>query len=300
MKIVKPITITEDLLISSNVSENDYDVYSPSSTYSSGDRVIVTTGYHKVYESLVSSNTGNFPPDNTGGESAKWIEVGSTNRWKLFDEYVNTQTIRNGSIEIELKPGRINSIGLLNVSAKSVKITMTTDVEGIVYSKEKSLLIFNSTNFYEYFFNPTPNKTTVVFDDLPLYGEATVKIEIDNGTKDAACGLCVLGFFYSIGISLFGASPNIIDFSTKTTDVFGNTKWTKRNNAKKLDIDLFVPDNMIDETNRLLSEYTAEPLLWIGSENYASLIVYGAFTDYTEVLSTPAGGEVSITIEGLI
>jgi hypothetical protein len=54
-------------------------------TYADGDRVIVTTGYHKIYESQQAANTGNDPTTDDG---TWWLEVSSTNRWKMFDAIV--------------------------------------------------------------------------------------------------------------------------------------------------------------------------------------------------------------------
>jgi hypothetical protein len=51
-------------------------------TYADGDRVIVTTpNIHKIYESQQAANTGNDPTTDDG---TWWLEVSSTNRWKLF------------------------------------------------------------------------------------------------------------------------------------------------------------------------------------------------------------------------
>ncbi len=54
MKIIRPITITDAMLIDSNVPENDYPAYNPATTYVGGDRVIIAA-QHKVYESLPAS-----------------------------------------------------------------------------------------------------------------------------------------------------------------------------------------------------------------------------------------------------
>jgi len=42
---------------------------------------------HEIYKSLADTNAGNYPPDN----AAKWSLIGATNRWKMFDGFVNTQ-----------------------------------------------------------------------------------------------------------------------------------------------------------------------------------------------------------------
>jgi len=41
MKIIRPLAITDAVLISSNVPENDYPPYAPGTTYALGTRVVV-------------------------------------------------------------------------------------------------------------------------------------------------------------------------------------------------------------------------------------------------------------------
>ncbi|MDD4390198.1 MAG: hypothetical protein PHW03_05280 [Eubacteriales bacterium] len=53
MKIIKPITITEAMLTSTDVPENDYTAYNAGTTYTKGDRCI---SGHKIYESLPLSD----------------------------------------------------------------------------------------------------------------------------------------------------------------------------------------------------------------------------------------------------
>ena len=60
--VVRPTPINDANFVSSNVPENDFPEFASGTTYALGARVIVTTGYHRIYESLVASNTGNFPP----------------------------------------------------------------------------------------------------------------------------------------------------------------------------------------------------------------------------------------------
>ena len=54
MKIIRPITLTDAMLTSSNVPETDYTAYNAATTYVGVDRCIDTT-LHTVYESLPSS-----------------------------------------------------------------------------------------------------------------------------------------------------------------------------------------------------------------------------------------------------
>ena len=63
--------MTDAIFTSSNVTEADYGVYSAATTYALNAYVIVTTGVHKIYQSLVASNLGNAVTDIT-----KWLDSG--------------------------------------------------------------------------------------------------------------------------------------------------------------------------------------------------------------------------------
>ena len=41
MQLIKPVTVTDTVLVSSNVPENDYAEWAVGTTYDTGDRVIV-------------------------------------------------------------------------------------------------------------------------------------------------------------------------------------------------------------------------------------------------------------------
>lgn len=56
MKIVQPISVTDSVLTSSNVSENDYTAYSTTAGYVIGNDVrFVSTNIHKTYKALIGA-----------------------------------------------------------------------------------------------------------------------------------------------------------------------------------------------------------------------------------------------------
>lgn len=59
--VIEPTLTTDANFVSSTVPENDHPVWSAATAYTAGQRVIVTTGHHKIYEARIN-NTGKFPP----------------------------------------------------------------------------------------------------------------------------------------------------------------------------------------------------------------------------------------------
>jgi hypothetical protein len=131
MQIVKLTKIDQSVLLSSSVAESTKPEYNSGTTYTTGD--VVKVSYEsdgitplapvREYESLADSNTGNYPPDSP----AEWIEIGSTNRWAMFDRFVNTQTADTEAIEIELDASDQTAVGLFAMQAQEVTLTLIVD-----------------------------------------------------------------------------------------------------------------------------------------------------------------------------
>lgn len=296
MKLIKPTAITDAILTSSTVPETDYAAWNNGTAYTVGQKVIVVAT-HKVYECLIN-NTNFYPPDNLTGTTPKWLDLGATNRWKMFDQSYNNQTSNTGSIVVVLAPGRINSLGLMNVDASSITVVMTSGAT-TVYSNTLDLVIGNVNDWYEYYYNPIEKKYDFILTDLPVYGDCVLTITISNGTNVAKCGLCIPGFFVKIGDSLWGATMGILDYSKKEVDTFGNYVVVQRNFASTLSDSIWLENGRTGYIKRLLADYRTTPALWVASEQFEGTFVYGFYRDFSIVLSDPSGSQCSLEIEGL-
>ena len=94
MYVIEPVTVTDAILTSSDIVEDDYAKYVAGTTYGDGNTIMVTdTGIHKIYESLLANNLNHYPPDNLTGATPWWLEISATNKWKAFDGKVGSQAI---------------------------------------------------------------------------------------------------------------------------------------------------------------------------------------------------------------
>lgn len=133
MYIIRPTTITDAMLHSTNVPESDYTEYNEGTPYSVGDYcIITTTGTHNIYLSLKNTNIGNYPPDNLIGTDPYWFDCGKTNRWKPFDEVVGSQASQSEMATWVLSPGLIDSISIMQVEATEIQITLANQAEDII------------------------------------------------------------------------------------------------------------------------------------------------------------------------
>ena len=299
MKLIRPVTITTAVLTSSNVPETDYAAWSGATAYTVGTRVILVST-HKIYECLVANT--NFSPDvNLTGLTPKWLQIGATNRWKTFDDGWGSQTTIATPLTFTLTPATIvNSLALLNVAATSITVNMTSSGVNVYSNTSVMFGAEEIIDWYGYFFEAITYKSDLVLTDLPPYSNGVITISVINTGSTSKCGNCVIGSFYDIGYTQYGASAGIVDYSVKTTDTFGNTTVVKRSYAKRMSSNLMINNLIVDDVVNLLGSYRSTPLVWVGAEsNYTSLIVYGFYKDFDVNIAYPDFSSCNLTIEGL-
>lgn len=319
MKVIAPTRITPESgrLITTSVAEDDYPTWSAGTAYTAGQRVMVVADHH-CYEALAPS-TGETPKDN----ATYWLDLGPTNRWRMFDDKVGTVTSGTGEVKVTLRPGVINAVALLNISgALSAQVRVIDDIEGVVYDKTASL--YDSSNVYDwwsYFFEeirikaslldlelPTEfyfdaiEKAAELFLDLSAYQSSAVEITLTGSAgQPVSIGSCVVGKMYNYGESVHsGASVGIQDYSRKGRDEFGNFEIVERAFAKRARWSLHLPTAAVGRLQDQLAALRATPAVYIGSGQYSSLVVYGFYRDFDIVLSHPTHSECSLELEGLI
>lgn len=77
-----------------------------------------------IYESQVGSNTGNFPPDDDG---TNWVKVSASNRWKMFDDYMSSQTENIDKISVKIKSSKSNRLSYFLAEAVTVQYIVSDD-----------------------------------------------------------------------------------------------------------------------------------------------------------------------------
>lgn len=297
MKLIKRTAITDSNLTSSNVPETDYTAWSSVTSYTIGQKVIVVAT-HKIYEAL-TNNTNKYPPDYLGGTTPDWLDIGATNKWAMFDESYQSQTINSTSIIIVCAPGRINSLGLLNVDATTINITLSISGD-TVYSNNLDVNISSTNNWYEYFYNPIERKSDFIVTDIPVASDGVLTVTMSANTGvDVKCGLFIPGFFTQIGDSLWGASIGITDYSKKEVDTFGNYSVLQRSYSSTLSDSIWMPNGRTGYIKKLLADYRTTPALWLASEQFEGTLIYGFYRDFNIVLEDYSGAQCSIEIEGL-
>jgi hypothetical protein len=62
---------------------------------------------------------------------------------------------------------------------------------------------------------------------------------------------------------------------------------------------LVIDRNEVDSFSEYLASLRATPCLWIGSDQYASTIVYGFYQNFEILISYPTTSDCTLSLEGL-
>jgi hypothetical protein len=298
MKIIRPMTITDAVLASSNVPETDYAAWSAATTYADDAyAIIVSADTHQVWQSIAAGNL-NHPPATS---PTWWALVGATNRWRMFDQSTTSQTSNADSIAVSLDTaGRIDAVALMNVDAAEASITMTDAVAGVVYDRTVSLVSTSGINdAWSYCFEPIVRRRDLVLDDLPPYANAQIDITLSAPGSTVKCGNCIVGLSRSIGDTQRGARLGIQDYSLKTRDAWGNYTVTERAYNRTASFLVQMDAALVDEVTALLATYRATPIVYLGTTRYASTAVFGFYKDFTVEIAYATRSVCSLDVEGL-
>lgn len=302
MRIAK---LNDISLTSSSVNPSTYSEYAGGSVYAAGDNVRVsfesdgTTPVYPAeeYISLADGNTGNYPPD----DPINWSLIGAENRWKMFDNYVNTETTNTETIEVVVDASGADIIGLFNLQAISVSFELTAYSE-VKISETIDMATMPESSWYSYFFNDATFKTDVLWS-FTSYAAASLKITITYyAGAEAQCGMVAIGTQQDMGKSYYEPSIGIIDYSIKESDDLGRTYLKQGNFANKIDIDFWMDNEQIDAIKKILTSIRGTPAIFDcnNDTSYESLIAYGFYREFIITIPGPVKSKCSIDIEGLI
>ena len=299
MKIITAEDITDSTLTSSSVPETDHAAWSSGTTYALDDYVIVTTpNIHKIYKSKQNSNLNHDPVTDT--TATWWSDEGSTNRWKMFNTTVQQQTLKSGGFNVVITPAAIISgLSVVNADCESITVLMVDPVEGTIWNETYSMISDSGiTSWYDYFFTPITRDSDLAVLGLPPYANAVLTVTF-TGSGDVKCGALVIGVAKTIGISQYGASFGIMDYSTKSTDSAGNVSILAGSFSDTVDVDVIIETPRFAEVKKILTDARSVPSVWVVEEDTDGLIVYGYFREFSILMTNPTVSLTTLSIEGL-
>lgn len=294
MIIIIPPTITNAMITANTAVNADAD-YVPATTYSAG--VKVTYG-NFIYLSLQAGNTGH-QPDLTAS-AAWWSLIGSSNKWAMFDDEVQTQSTASNTLSTTIRASYINSISCVNITASSVDIEVKKGAT-VAYTKTIDLFDYSTiVDWTTYFFSEHDFQTEFSLTDLPSLPDVDIKITVNKTTSTVGIGKIIIGAQLDVGLEEYNLKREGIDYTQVNTDPFGVTTLTKRSYARKYSTTAIMKNTKYDYVSKKLDSIASVPVLCIGGNGFKStLTVYGLVT-YSIILEHLQVSRVAIDVRGLI
>jgi hypothetical protein len=290
----RPVTVTAAMLTSSTVAEpagSDPTAWNAATAYTAGQYAARATT-HRKYIRLISGTTATAPES----DAVNWADAGPLNRWAMFDQANETQTSATTSFVVVLAPGeRVDCIGFDNVDADSIRVQ-----SGASYDETITLRTRVVEGLWSWLFERFAYKTACAFLNLPPISSNSITITVTKTGSTAKVGTCLLGRRYRVGRTKYGASRRTLDYSYKNTDSYGSTTVVEGAFAKEMSATVWVTKEKAEDVARLLDEYRATPLMWLGAGGLkSSLLVYGFCDEWEEVIPYPNESLYSLKVQGL-
>lgn len=279
LALLKPITITSAMFVSSTVAEADAEVWSSATTYALYDSAISTVA-HRLYESQKASNINKDPTNinNRVGNSIWWLEVSATNRWKMFDGNTTEPTVSASPMAYVINPGGINAIYFDGLDADLITVSVKNASGGtVIYSKTEVLEGSLPEDYYEWFFSPFQPIKKKLFSDIPTYANCEVTYTITKVTGNISVGAVLIGDLQDIGTTLTEPTVEPGSSSYVGLDAKGNNIVKFRKSGSNLSIKAYATT---DDANRIIDVIASlgdTPCLCVGSKlsKFAGLVSYG-------------------------
>jgi len=326
LQVLQPITITDAVLISSSVAEDDAIEWSPAGGYPAGTRV-VRRGTHRVYESIIASNIGNDPAATVGA----WIDVGPTNRWAMFDQAIGSTTTDDNVITVTLRPGpAVSGLAILDTNAAKVRVQApgydrTVAVTGgatsalfmdLIASAGASLTVtltavgntaqrvlfddavpFEDAGTFHDTVAGTASAEPPTWDDFGTVRDTTAWQDTRAGDGTVSIGTFMVGTLRPLGRTGSSPTSSITDYSKRETDDFGEIAIVPRAWAKRMAAKALIRTDAVDQVIGRVAAVRAVPSLWLADRATESLTVYGFFKDFSVEIGQSVS-TLSLSIEG--
>lgn len=293
MKILTPGSI---VITDSNVAGSLYANYNSAATYAVGETVYLPENYGE-YESLTINS--NKRPDLNPSD---WKFLGTANKYKMFDQFLNTQTSNMGIIEVHIAAYGADAVYLGNIVAISVSIDVINNdtleiIETATYEMYRDVV-----DWQDYYFGDWLNDTkdSVLYERTSLTQNVSFIITINNGANNAKCGIFTSGKVKEIGATRWEVQVGALDYSTVALDTSsGATYLSKGNYAKTLSVDIFAQTGIAGSVYKALTYARGTPIVFIGG-GYDLLNVFGYIQKFEELVKGPVETAITVDVIGLI
>jgi hypothetical protein len=294
--VVRPFAVTASNLTSSNVTETEHPTWNAGTSYGViGDRVIYN---HKVYECINGSGNIGKNPET---ETTFWIYVSVTNRFKMFDNQVSSQTSEADSIDVLVSyTERPTRLYFGNVECQYIDVEMLDSDDNILFTQRYQMYENTGTpSYFSFFTARLQRKTDLLVTGFPPYANCKFNVSIVNEGAEAKCGVMLAGYAEYVGVTQLGLVLGTRDFSVKRRNDFGDYEILERAYSRFGEANVMVKNAGIDRLIQMLANYRATATLFIASNLYTSSLIYGFYDDYSNSVAYQEASLLNIRMEGL-
>lgn len=279
------------------VEVTDATNYDSLGGYREGDELI-SLSTHRQYRA--TTNTLDTPEVGSKKTPPTWTDISPTNKYAWLDIYVHNKTYasnaENSITTTFTLTGNENSAAIFGMENVNELHVVATSSGGEIYNEEISLV---DTKYYDKTGYIKTLDQIVLIDKFLGATSVTIELLGESGGDSAAVGRLIVGRAVELGITQYGASLEIEDFSRRERDELGNFTIIPRDTAKNINFDVKIDKEDVNFVFAYLSDITTTPVVWTGDDEDAALQVYGFYADYTNTVDAPSITTGTISVEGL-
>ncbi|ABF64389.1 hypothetical protein TM1040_1656 [Ruegeria sp. TM1040] len=310
-RMIEPETIDDAAFVSSTVPETDAPVWDASTDYPFSDpdnpeEVIVEVGQHAIYRAVAPSGPSHGgavdPATDTG--NTKWVKIRSTNRWRVFDEYIGDPSVQANSAQwVITAPKVIDSVSLFGLYALSVTVLVRDSGGAEVYNQTYSLQDESGVvDLYTYLTSPIILSDRLVITDIPPYAGAKVTVTAEASGEDVEVGQIVIGRKEEIGVTIDEIPLSIQDFSRKERDPdFGRVSLLEKDFADEMPVAFVFPTSRASYLKSRLASRRAKLTVYSSDGPYKAneFSVYGFYQSFQVVPRIGSESEGILELESI-
>jgi hypothetical protein len=304
MIVVEPFDVISGLLTSSSIPEPDASVGEivwAAGTLSLGARRIVLAT-HKVYE-VVAATTTDDPLTGIAKAVPTWIEVGYTNRYRMFDQANSSQSTQASPLTVEITAVKgFDSAAIFNATGvTSVRYQVHSQLGVLVYDKTL-YAVDNSmrTDWLKWLFSPVIQRFKFFVNDIPRAANQKLTVTV-TGAGSVGVGSLVLGKALNFGVACYGTSFRYINLSRVDENDFGDLTIAPRRKYKLVDYDVRTDRNRLEFLVNTLSGLVDQPCVWAGTNDSDDpTVVFGYYIGWQQNIDSPVKCTATFQIRELV
>lgn len=296
MLVVEPIKLTS-VNTQTDAPIDDYPLWQPDTPTPRGERRIYND---KIYEAVKDGTTAR--PDDKPNTDPDWLYYGYINPLQLIDEFIETQTTKDGEMIIEVTPHEIfDTVALLNVDAAYVKFEILDSGE-VWVDETHSLADVEVRDWWEYYFTEPKVKKEHIFTGFPATRVSSIRITLIPRGEDGrtAIGKLIVGRSEELGCARWGAEITLLNFSKIGRNDFGHITIIPRSSAKEAKFDVRIDTENTTYVMDILERIKDTPCLWVGEESYGLTAIYGIYDGYRTILRNRRFSSGVLYIKGFV